>query len=733
MTKSCVKQFKGAPTLFIDEEPVVPLLFHVSLSDHLDRKHLTPHGTAGLHLYRAGHLLKQEGWPEPGEKAGYRTLDIGLQKLAEFDPLGRLLLVVAVDPPTSWLEAHPDDVSVYDARLDSDGLGRYVKLGYKPHRMREEQSFASKTWLEDALKHLGALVDHVESGPGGDIVFGYQVAAGWGTEWIYWGTFENRFGDYSRPMTQAFQAWLRSRYREDVRALRSSWKDPRVTFEVAHVPTKEERMRRDLYGFRDPAQSAKVPDYYEFISELMADNLLGCAQVVKKATGRQKICGAFYGYLAYGGMFPFTFQHAGHRSLERILHSPDVDFLASPYSYNDRSVGGDNAFMSVVGSVKLHGKLWFNEDDSRTVLSPPEGAPALRPFGQATTLDDTVSVLRRNFANVLTHRVGQWWAYNRLLRPVGENLQSEQTEVLKNIEKMREVYEMSLSGDWGYPSEVAVILDDKTPIYQSLGDSLNRPLITKLISRELGRIGAPYEMYLLEDLADPSMPDHKLYVFLNTFRVTEKEKSVVKEKTRRNGAVCVWIYAPGFISDEGLSEESMRDLTGISLRCDEIESDLHIRIIDYEHPATRGLPKGTRFGTDEYVGPVFYAEDPEAATLGVLTYRHNMDRPGFCVKEFERWRSVFVAAPGIPSSVLRHLAMYAGVHVYSESDDVLYADRRFLAIHTSYSGKRTFLLFQPSDVYDVFGDNLVARKATSFTEDLDRNTTRLYYLGDWKA
>jgi len=733
MTEAYVKQFKGASTLFIEGKPKVPLLFNFSLTNPPDKSHLTPYGTAGLHLYRSLYFLKHEGWTKPYEKPEYPTLDKGLRRLVEFDPAGRLLLAVVLDPPAWWLEDHPEDAAVYDGGPDYEALTRYMKLGYKPHEVKEEQSFASESWMREALAHLEAFVEHVESEPQGDIVFGYQVAAGWGTEWIYWGTFENRFADYSKLMTEAFRAWLRSRYRGDMQALRRAWNDTSVTFSTAHVPSREERLRRDMYEFRNLGQSVKVPDYYEFSSELMADDLLRCARVVKKGTDGRKICGAFYGYLAYGGMFPYTLQHAGHRALERVLRSPDIDFLASPYSYNDRSVGGENAFMSVVGSVKLHGKLWFNEDDSRTMLSPTEGAPALRPFGRAMTLDDTLSVFKRNFANVLTHRVGQWWVYNRLLEPVDESLRSAQVEVMKVIDKMREVYEISLAEDWSYPSEMAVILDDKTPFYQSLGDSLNRPLITKQISRELGRIGAPYEMYLLEDLMDPSMPDHRLYLFLNTFRITEEQKSAIKEKTRRNNAVCVWVYAPGFISDQGFSTQNMMDLTGISLECEEIESDLHINIIDYQHPATKGLPKGTRFGTDEYIGPVFYAEDPEATTLGVLTYKHHTDRSGFSVKEFKDWRSVFIAAPGIPSSILRHLAMYAGVHVYSVLDDILYADRQFLAIHTRYSGKRSLFLPYSSDIYDVFAGVLLARRADNFTIDLKQNTTYLYYLGDYES
>ena len=54
-----------------------------------------------------------------------------------------------------------------------------------------------------------------------------------------------------------------------------------------------------------------------------------------------------------------------------MLASPDIDFVCSPTSYAFRQLGGAGTshFMSLVGSVKLHGKLWFDENDIRTSLS----------------------------------------------------------------------------------------------------------------------------------------------------------------------------------------------------------------------------------------------------------------------------------------------------------------------------------------------------------------------------
>ena len=73
-----------------------------------------------------------------------------------------------------------------------------------------------------------------------------------------------------------------------------------------------------------------------------------------------------------------------HLALEKVLACPDVDFLTSPTSYAFRQFGGEGTshFMSLLGSIKLHGKLWFNENDVRTSLAPGQvgewGRPARR-------------------------------------------------------------------------------------------------------------------------------------------------------------------------------------------------------------------------------------------------------------------------------------------------------------------------------------------------------------------
>ena len=100
------------------------------------------------------------------------------------------------------------------------------------------------------------------------------------------------------------------------------------------------------------------------------------------------------------------------------------------------------------------------------------------------------------------------------------------------------------------------------------------------------------------------------------------------------------------------------------------------------------------------------------------------------VKTFPEWTSIYVAAPNLPAPVLRGMAGYAGVHLYSREGDVLYANRDLLAVHTVAGGERTFRLpRQVEEVYDLYERRTVARNTNAFQVKLRPVSTALYYTG----
>jgi len=99
------------------------------------------------------------------------------------------------------------------------------------------------------------------------------------------------------------------------------------------------------------------------------------------------------------------------------------------------------------------------------------------------------------------------------------------------------------------------------------------------------------------------------------------------------------------------------------------------------------------------------------------------------LKQEADWASFYSAAPNLPPGLLREVARYAGVHIYTEHDDVLYADRGFLALHTVRGETKTVRLPHPADVWEVFSNRQVAAGSDTFQDRMEAGGTNLYYCG----
>jgi hypothetical protein len=190
-------------------------------------------------------------------------------------------------------------------------------------------------------------------------------------------------------------------------------------------------------------------------------------------------------------------------------------------------------------------------------------------------------------------------------------------------------------------------------------------------------------------MANPKLRDYKLYIFLNTFRVTPEQRAAIHARLKRNGATAVWVYAPGYIGEK-LSVDNMHDLTGIRVAESDSAGELHVEITAYDHAYKKSLPKGFAYGTDVNVAniirwydhqiylkdprdpglqrdlpgfrinPRFWSDDPEAEVLGRLA---GLDKPGLVVKKQPGWTSVYSSAAILPAALLRNIARAAGCHI----------------------------------------------------------------------
>jgi hypothetical protein len=74
------------------------------------------------------------------------------------------------------------------------------------------------------------------------------------------------------------------------------------------------------------------------------------------------------------------------------------------------------------------------------------------------------------------------------------------------------------------------------------------------------------------------------------------------------------------------------------------------------------------------------------------------------------------------------LARHAGVHLYNDRDDTLYASRSFLTVSANGHGSRLIRLPNPMDVYDAFSGERVQRGVGGFAHDLQDKETVIWRL-----
>jgi hypothetical protein len=266
---------------------------------------------------------------------------------------------------------------------------------------------------------------------------------------------------------------------------------------------------------------------------------------------------------------------------------------------------------------------------------------------------------------------------------------------------------------------------------------------------ELERTGAPYHYYYLRDLADPRMPDYKLYVFLNPLALDDADREAVKQKLARNGAAALWSYAPGLINpdaDTQLSVEHMKELTGLEFAFRRGSFRERIVVNDPRLPLVLGLPKDQYWGQPDQpmfgnfettaendirklthclTDPLFYLTDSTQFAGAVFDSTH---LPAAGDTKANGFRSLWFGTKYFNAELVRNAARLAGVHVYSETNDLLYADRDFVIISANSAGTKTIRFPGKVNLYEVFENKSYGRGVKEITLPLELGQTKVFCL-----
>jgi len=90
---------------------------------------------------------------------------------------------------------------------------------------------------------------------------------------------------------------------------------------------------------------------------------------------------------------------------------------------------------------------------------------------------------------------------------------------------------------------------------------------------------------------------------------------------------------------------------------------------------------------------------------------------------------VWSAAPHLPASLLRSIALDADVHLYAESGTGVYGNENLLAVRAGSDGEQRIQLPRLAEVYDLATGRPVGRPATEFSVRMKAGEIKLYYWG----
>ena len=688
-----IKMHGGVPTLHVDGNPVyaMAMMPEPYVSDEKIMLSCRDFAATGMNLYSEifwTWMKPQQGchgwWLGPGQY-DFEKVDARIRAILAADPQALIFPRIKLNPPDWWLKKHPNEIS----QLADSTSGRQVSL-------------ASKVWEVTYERMLRDVVRHMEGSDYAGHIIGYHPAGGSSSEWFWWG--KTGQVDYCPAARSRFREWVSERYGGDVTTLRRVWGDETLIPDGVEPPTMALRQATEHRFFRHPRTAGPVIDYRTFLSDMVSRNIVRSCRIVKEETGGRKFAGVFYGYSSY-----CTTQN-GFQGLARVLASPHVDFLCAPTAYDYRRGGDPGTLISTYdGSYRLHNKLYWDEVDTRTHL-----CTSLVHYRTAT-LDETVAVLQRSFGYSLTKGTGLWWFL------LAGNATFHQAEVMDAIAEMKRAGDEAIAADRSQIHDVAVFVDEPSMLYTNIKSNppLRLGLLRKTID-ELACMGAPYDAYLLSDLANPKLPDYKLYIFLNAFRIEAETRAAIEAKVKVAGKTAVWVYAPGYVEADGFSTGNMAAVTGMRIEMHDEDDEAELALTDASHVVTSLVPRHQQLGWS--VGPVFSVNDPAAVALG-----RTGEHVSLAVREFDDWRSVYSMLP-LTRTLLLGLCRYAGVHVYSETFDPFSASKSYVMIHTASAGPKRIVLPGRHDVVDALSGRPVGEGIAEIEKTLPKGTTRIYRI-----
>ena len=777
MTKSKIENYNGMPAIMINGTPYPPMMATIRTNNRdsmiIDEEYYKQLGKSGIKIF---FLICDTEWIKPN---AFSMFCEEAEKLLKNVPDAYIMVRLGLHPPVQWCIDNPDETLCY-----SDKIKKPIHLVTESYETDYPAmySLCSEKWRNDAGNALLDTYYKIQKLPYSDRVIGFFFAAGGTSEWYYMTPTEytqksNRFdsggfeqvsetsgndvyGDLSGAFKKSFSHFLKRKYKTNEN-LKSAWQNDNadidnpeipdclaryyvngVDYDIDHPPqlfanTPEPpppSNGTNIGHFLDIQHHMDVFDFYRAWHVGVAESIIYFAGLIKEESQNNMLTGAFYG--SAGSNKVFSFGQIG--GVSNILNSGKIDFLASPGVYENRQPGGFIGQRQVFDSFSLHNCIFVVEEDERTHLENKYFAKYMQLF----TAEDSCNVLKRDFGRNICENLQAWW-FDQLLG----GKRYKHPEFYKLFSCQQQIANRAYSCDRRKNSEIAFIHDEES--YHVVSEETTHQMVELFRNYEIDLIGAPSDRYYHHDMADSKMPDYKLYVFINTFYLTDFDRRIIKNKLRKNNACALFMYASGLINPDRktnmISKENISDLTEIKT---EMLEGIYSGMMKFSKTSTNSiaaaLDKGEIYGdftrkmwanSSSYMNriktsrvnlyPCYYADDEDAENIA---YFLDSQKASLSIKNCNGYTSIYCGSKYLSADVVREIARFAGCHIYCDTSDVLYANRSYITFHASSSGRKTIYLPSSYDVYEVYQEKYYAKNSDSFSFDILKGETLMFEL-----
>ena len=495
----------------------------------------------------------------------------------------KFLLMIDLNSPV-WLE----HMNCYDCSDTFNNLGKAI---HNPH------------WLNPTMTYLEAFVRYAHE-KYGDQIAAYLLACGATDEW-----FDYSHGTEDSNRRAAWRAWQQARGRAD-------------PVDIPPQSVREHMSHEDF--LRNPIEDRLALQYWQFCNESVADTILKFADATRAIVGDTAEIGCFYGYILE--KVSRTMVSCGHLAYEKVLDSPNIDFLIGPCTYEDRQIGGGSGSLAPNGSAAVRGKHLLFECDQRTHTFNSYLTPYINLRIDTAWPNEraTVAGLKRELCHSLIKRASMWW-----FDMWGDFYQGE--AVMDTLAKAQAIWMQCDTAPARDVCQVAMIVDpDSTYLVNE--DNPQAAQLHVELRKKLNRLGAPYEIYSFGDIPKiKNFDQYKLVIFPGLFSIDAEKQEILNRYVLRGGRHVVWMYAPGIWDGSSFCPANCAKITGAP-----------------------------------------YGEDAPA------------------MAQMDGWSSCYLYRyETLTVELLRQLAAGSGVHMYVEEALPVYAEGNLLAIHTAQGGQRT--------------------------------------------